>query len=267
LVVGGPANIPASPEQFERLLPFVALTLTAGPCLAGLLLTGLASGRAGLTELLSRLRRWRMDPRWYAVALLTAPLIMTAIFLTLSLFSREFLPPILTARKTMPPLALAIVTGLAGGFCEELGWTGFAIPRLRRRHSVLATGLIVGVLWGIWHFPVNVWGSAGLSGGVALPVFVPLYLLAGAAQLTAFRVLMVWVYDRTESLFVATLMHAALIFSTVQTVLTPATRGWGFLVWFVLSAGVLWILVGVVALVNGRRLSRPPTGIGGATTR
>ena len=38
-------------------------------------------------------------------------------------------------------------------FFEELGWTGFAVPELRKRYGILTTGLIVGLLWGVWHVP------------------------------------------------------------------------------------------------------------------
>lgn len=54
LVIGGPSGIPGTPEQFERLLPFVIPALLGGPSVAGLLLTGLVYGRAGFRELLSR---------------------------------------------------------------------------------------------------------------------------------------------------------------------------------------------------------------------
>jgi membrane protease YdiL (CAAX protease family) len=36
---------------------------------------------------------------------------------------------------------------------EELGWRGFALPRLLAERSALAASLIVGVLWGVWHLP------------------------------------------------------------------------------------------------------------------
>ena len=59
LVIGGPGGIPGTPEQFKRLLFFVALAMMHGPSLAGILLTGLISGRAGLRELIFRLLKWR----------------------------------------------------------------------------------------------------------------------------------------------------------------------------------------------------------------
>ena len=59
---------------------------------------------------------------------------------------------------------MGIAVGLGAGIFEEMGWTGFAIPRLRLRYGVLSTGLIVGVLWGAWHFFVNFWASGVTSG-------------------------------------------------------------------------------------------------------
>ena len=56
---------------------------------------------------------------------------------------------------------MGTAVGLAAGIFEELGWTGFAVPTLlgRPRYGVLGTGLIVGVLWGAWHLPINFWAS------------------------------------------------------------------------------------------------------------
>jgi membrane protease YdiL (CAAX protease family) len=129
------------------------LATLAGPSFAGIVLTGFIEGSAGLRELGSRFVRWRVGARWYAVALLTAPLLMMAVLLVLSLTSSEFLPLILTTDDRGALLLSGIIGGLAVGIFEELGWTGFAVPRLRRRHGVLGTGLIAGLLWGAWHFP------------------------------------------------------------------------------------------------------------------
>ncbi len=91
LIIGGPGALLgtgvglASPA--DLLGPFAVLAWLAGespPALAGILVTGIISGRAGLRDLRSRLFRWRVSVRWYAVALLTAPLLMTAILFALS---------------------------------------------------------------------------------------------------------------------------------------------------------------------------------------
>src|SRR5215204_5622442 len=85
IVVGGPGGIPGTKEQLETLLPIALLAMFAGPPVAGVLLTGLLYGRAGFRDLLTRMRRWRVGARWYAVALLLAPLLFTAVPIALSL--------------------------------------------------------------------------------------------------------------------------------------------------------------------------------------
>jgi len=144
LIVVGPGGIPANAEQLGLLLPFVVLALTIGPSVAGILLTGLVDGGPGLREFLARLRRWRVDARWYAVALLTPPLLATATLFALALTSPVFLPGIFASDDKASLLLSGIIAGLVGGLFEEPGWTGFAVPKLRQRYGVFTTGLIVG---------------------------------------------------------------------------------------------------------------------------
>src|SRR5918993_5582640 len=174
LVVGlGPGGFSATPQQFQEDVPYAVPAMILGPGLAGILLTAFLYGRAGLREFRSRLLKWRVGARWYAVALLTAPLVFTAILLALSLRSREFLPLIFTSDEKAALLLMGIVGGLVVGFFEELGWTGFAIPTLMRlRYGVLGTGLIVGVLWGAWHLLVAFWSSSTASGEPVLVSFL-----------------------------------------------------------------------------------------------
>jgi uncharacterized protein len=162
----GPAGIVSTKYNPLVLAQFVYVAALAGPCVAGILMTGFVDGRAGLRELLSRMCRWRVGGRWYAVALLTAPMVTTAILFTLSPISPEFLPTIVTTKDKAGLLLSGIVLGLVVCFFEELGWTGFAAPALRKRYGILATGLIMGLLWGAWHLPLFS-GSASASG--ALP--------------------------------------------------------------------------------------------------
>jgi len=245
LIVVGPGGIPVTTEQLEVL----GLAMLLGPSVAGILLTGLASGRVGLRELLSRLLRWRVGARWYAVALLTAPLSTAAVLLALSLLSPEFLPAIFTSDDKATLLLTGIAAGLMVGFFEELGWTGFAVPQMRLRYGVLTTGLIVGLLWGAWHF-ILFWESGSFSGALSLA------LLLGRlfSWLPAYRVLMVWVYDCTGSLLVAILMHVSLVASTV--IVEPPLTGGGLLTYILVRAAVLWVVVAAVAVANGGQLSR-----------
>jgi membrane protease YdiL (CAAX protease family) len=109
---------------------------------------------------------------------------------------------------------LGVVGAIVGGVFEELGWTGFATPTLLRRirYGGLGTGLIVGVLWGVAHLPLYYWGSGDLSGELSLALLLPAQILG---WFLPYRVLMVWAYQRTESLLVAMLMHVSLTASQV----------------------------------------------------
>jgi len=249
LMVIGPGGILGTKEVSEGLMPFVYLATLLGPSLAGILLTGLVDGRAGFRELLSRLLRWRVGARWYAVALLTAPLLITATLFALSLTSPVFLPIIVTTDDKASLLLTGIVMGLVVGFFEELGWTGFAVPRLRLRYGVLTTGLIVGLLWGAWHFPLFL-GSVSSSGALPPALYLSVLLFS---FLPAYRVLMVWVYDRTGSLLVAMLMHAPLAAS--QLILIPsAISGVQVVTYDLVFAAALWVFVAAVAVANGGQL-------------
>jgi hypothetical protein len=90
----GPGGFSATPQQLQAAVPYAVPAMHAGPGIAGLLLTGVLSGRAGFRALLTRLLRWRFGARWYAIALLTAPLLIMAVFLALSLISPMFHPRI-----------------------------------------------------------------------------------------------------------------------------------------------------------------------------
>jgi membrane protease YdiL (CAAX protease family) len=247
LMVIGPGGILGTKEVSEGLMPFVYLATLLGPSLAGILLTGLVDGRAGFRELLSRLLRWRVGARWYAVALLTAPLLITATLFVLSLTSPVFLPVIVTTDDKVSLLLTGIVMGLVVGFFEELGWTGFAVPRLRLRYGGLTTGLIVGLLWGAWHFPLFS-GSVSSSGALPPALYLSVLLFS---FLPAYRVLMVWVYDRTGSLLVAMLMHAPLAAS--QLILIPlAISGVQVVTYDLVFAAALWVFVAAVAVAQRR---------------
>ena len=253
IVAGGPSGISPNSEPSEMQTTLLYPALIVGPSVAGILLTALLFGREGFRDLGSRLLNWRVGARWYAVALLTAPLSVTSALLALSLTSSEFVPSILTTTDKASLLLIGIFAGLMVSIFEELGWTGFAIRRMRLRYGVLGTGLIVGLLWGAWHFPPFFWGSGVASEALPLAIFLPVLLFT---WLPAFRVLIVWVYDRTESLLVAMLMHVSLVAS--NAILVPLVTGVALVTFDLVWAAVLWVVVGAVALANGGHLSRQP---------
>ncbi len=251
---GGPAGFPRSKEEFERLLPFFIPMVLAGPSLSCLLLTALIDGRAGFRQLFSRLSKWRLGFGWYTIALMIGPGVLAAVLLALSLFNPVFVPGIMARSGKAPLLIMGIVAGLTVGMLEELGWTGFAIPRLRQRYGLFATGLIVGMLWGLWHVFLNViWVKDAYTGGMPAAIFLTARGLSDViGVLPAFRVLMAWVYDRTGSLLLAMLMHAALTAATI--IFEPSGISGGNLLVYDLASGLtMWAAVALLAILVGNK--------------
>lgn len=245
-LVVGPGGFPATEMQIPLLLPFVFLAMLLGPSLTGLLLTGIVDGRDGLRGYFSRLGRWRVGLRWYG-ALLITPLLLFAVLAMLSRFSPAFVPGILAAKDKAALLGFAAMGGLGAGFFEEMGWTGFATPKLLARHGILAAGLLLGVIHSLWHFLPDVWGGVAPYGAFYISHFL-LWVVA----LTAYRVLMTWVYSRTGSLLLGMLMHAS--FTGGQALIEPAgVSARDNILWYACFAAGLWLVVAVVAIAGGFR--------------
>ena len=244
LLIIGPGGIPSEAKQAEIMLVFSYIAMLAGPALAGILLTGIIDGRAGLREFASRLLKWRVGAGWYAAALLTAPFLILAVLLALIQISPDFIPRFYTENDKAALLQFSFVAGLLVGVFEELGWTGFVVPRIMARYGVVKTGLVVGFLYGAWNFLVVFWMSTvtGTAGTVPMIIFIPITLFT---WLPTYRVLMVWVYDHTKSLLVAMLMHTSLI--TFWTALTPMIiTGMSLVTYYLLFTAATWIVIAVV---------------------
>jgi membrane protease YdiL (CAAX protease family) len=258
----GFGGFPGTAEDFRVLLPLVVIAMVAGPSVAGVAATALFLGKPGLQDLWRRFRKWHVDTRWYAAALLIAPLVVFGVLMVLSLMSPVFRPGLLTASDPPTHLVLGLVTGIAAGLFEELGWTGFAIPRLRLRYGVAVTGLIVGLAWGAWHLLVVWWGSADTSGSLSMAVYLPAMAFS---FLVPYRVLMVWVYDRTDSLLLAMCMHASLT-ASVRIFDPVPISGWSIVLYNLLLGAALWAVVAAVAIAFPGAFGRS-TAPGGSAAR
>lgn len=261
LLVMLPSGFPG-PSEFGSGAFWIAIAaLMAGPSLAGPILTLAVGGRSGLREYAGRMRKWRVGGRWYAFAVLTIIAWAGIAIFALSMVFHQLTPPIATGGDWVGILIAGLGIGLFGGTLEEMGWTGFAMPQLRRTYSALSTGLIMGFLWGVWHLPITFWASGDSSGTLSWTLFlVPaaFYL----AALPAYRILMVWVHDHTGSIFVSILMHAALIFSTLY-VFAPTSPALipGVAYNLTLGAG-MWAVVAVIWLRGLHGVAPMPRPVG-----
>lgn len=217
----------------------IFVTMLLGPSVAGLAMTAFLDGRAGFMRIGRSLTQWRIGARWYGVALLLMPLVLFNVLWILSAWvDAEFSPGFQWQ---------LFAIGLVAGSFEEVGWTGFATPRLLARQQPFMTGLSLGLIWALWHGLVDFRQNFSILGIAWLWQFAVLYV----ATLTAYRVLMTWVYANTQSLLLAILMHAS--YTGWLFVLYPVTSFEQGLVWQTALAIALWVLVGAVRVWLMRR--------------
>jgi CAAX protease family protein len=222
--------------------PFLVLYILANimPSLVGILLTALFLGKSGLGELFRRLGQVRNPPIWYAVVLL-----LPTVLLFIAIGVNTLLSGATIAYAWSGFISALVLGGFFAGLGEELGWRGFALPRMQARQQAFAASLLLGVLWGLWHLP------EALAMGTS-PVSFILFVL----ELIAYSVLFTWVYNNTRgSLFLMVLFHAALLTAALMF-LVPQKD----VVVYILYDFLLWVVVTIVVVREGAaRLSRSST--------
>jgi membrane protease YdiL (CAAX protease family) len=218
--------------KLAGILMFPVMLL--GPSVTAIVLTRLLDGRAGLGELFVRMRRISFALAWHAMLLVPPALVFTVL---LSL--KTFVSPTYAPNHFLPGLGF----GLLAGFVEEIGWMGYAFPRMRAYWSPFTSAALLGVLWGAWHLPViDYLGAATPHGAYLLPFF-----LAFTAAMTAMRELIAFIYTRTNSVLLAQLMHASS--TSALAVLSPAgVSAAQEVAWYVVYGAVLWAVVAIVML-------------------
>jgi membrane protease YdiL (CAAX protease family) len=239
------------------VLPFktpfpVALTLGWGFIFVSLLMTGLTLGKGEMVKLFKRYFIWRVDWKWWMVALLLLPALRFAAVLVTSWLTRvptDFTHPLIHDVVPLDAPLLALVVPwilfeiLTNG--EEIGWRGYVLPRLQATYNALVSSLIVGVIWSVWHLP-KFFGT-GLSGERSFFWFTVAHL--------ALAVLYTWLYNNSRgSLLLVVLFHA-----------TANTAGMFLPVQFAIPGGivqnveiVLYVIAAVVVIkfAGAAQLSR-----------
>jgi membrane protease YdiL (CAAX protease family) len=182
------------------------------PSLAALWLTARADGNQGVRALLRRVLQWRVGARWYLFAIsyiaaikLAVALLHRAITGSWPHFGHE-LPGVIL-------VAIVISTPFQAG--EEVGWRGYALPRLVARFGLARASILLGLIWACWHLPQFFVREADTY-GQSFSVYV--------LQVTALSVAIAWLWARTNgSLLLPMLMHAAV--NNSKDIVPSATLG------------------------------------------
>ncbi|BFP39420.1 hypothetical protein FGF1_02650 [Flavobacteriaceae bacterium GF1] len=188
-----------------------------GPTIAAILLSYRETGKRGVGELLKKIRITKVPLKYYLFALFVF-LALGCISLGLYTIFNGQLPNMSVVLEGMglgndqiilaivlSPVFFLINTLIGGPIAEEFGWRGFAQPGLQKKFSPLKTGLIIGLVWSLWHLPLFVFLPKAVG---QMPIFAYIPLMTGVG------VIFSWLYNRTKgSMFLAILLHGGLNFA------------------------------------------------------
>jgi uncharacterized protein len=205
-----------------------------GPFVAATIMTAVVSGRSGFREFFSRLVRWHVGVKAYAIVFLTPIRIcLIAVGITLCFTSP---PSTLSIEKLREVPERLLFIFLFIGLGEEPGWRGFALPQLQTRYSPLVASLILAPVWALWHLPL-------VGNEFPWPIVIAFLLsLFGATFM------LTWLFNRSNgSVFLPMLFHA-----TVNTVgaglIFPLFSGAALItLWYIY--GVIWLCLGLATLL------------------
>lgn len=207
---------------------------TFAPALVALALTERAEGRVATRALLNRVFEWRVSMRWYVFAIGYFPAIKLSAALTHRVVTGAW-PRFGFEAWYIIPAAILVSTWVQAG--EEIGWRGYALPRLSDRFGLALASVLLGIVWASWHLPLFFVEATSTSGQS-----FPLYVL----QVTAVSVAAAWLYWRTGgSLLLVMLLHAAvnntrdIVPSAVPGATNPFALSTSLVGW--LTAAFLWI--------------------------
>jgi membrane protease YdiL (CAAX protease family) len=207
------------------------------PSLVAVLLTAKREGKPGVKALLSRLGEWHVGLRWYAFALFY----MAAIKIAVALIYRAATGgwPTFGSGYGIGIVVTSIVAAIFGGpLGEDIGWRGYAIPRLADGMGKARASVVLGFIWACWHLPVFFIPGMDQS-GQSLPVYV--------LQVTALSVAMAWLYWHARgSLLLAVLMHTAI--NQSKDIVPSRVTGGTTNPWELSHSPVAWLTVLLLGL-------------------
>jgi membrane protease YdiL (CAAX protease family) len=219
----------------------------SGPSITAVILSAVLGGGA-LHRLLDGFSLGRASARWVVVALVL-PLAMIAVAIAASVLAFGAPAPVITiALVGVLAREFVRVLFLGGPLGEELGWRGFALPRLQARHTAYRASLVLGLVWGLWHIPLYFVPGTGqfetVSGGTD-PAFA---ISAFVVWTIGLSILFTWLFNETRgSLIVVILFHTSINLAAFVPAAVGSTGAASFL-----YAIVTWIVALVVVSRFGR---------------
>jgi membrane protease YdiL (CAAX protease family) len=240
------------------LLPAgLALASALSASIAGIVMTAVEDGRDGLKLMLRRLLIWRVGIGYWLFSLLfLVPVVLLSAPLN-GLFGGDS-PSYDGLSLSLDFLPLFIGFFIVAGLGQELGWTGFLIPRLQARFSALTSCVFRAILAGIWHLPLLVYAGSQHPAFSDFPyggwIAAEGYLVTIGALLLMFllpwSILFTWIFNNTGgSLLLVAVLHGSEIWVAywmLRTGISPSNLDnyWAYGALLVLIAAVIVLATG-----------------------
>jgi membrane protease YdiL (CAAX protease family) len=211
-----------------------------GPLVAGIIMTAIVSGRSGLREFFSRLVRWRVGAKWYAIIFATPiVLCLLSVAIVLCFAPRSQISALTIERiRELPERFLFILLFI--GLGEEPGWRGFALPQLQTKHSPLIASVLLAPIWALWHLPL-------IGNEFPRPIVAPFVVSVFGATF-----MLTWLFNRTKGSVLLPMLFHAMINTVGAGLIFPLFSGGTLiLLWWIYS--LLWLCTGLSLLLFDQR--------------
>jgi membrane protease YdiL (CAAX protease family) len=217
----------------------LVLLAALGPMVTGIAFTYLTRDKEGRWDYWKRIIDFKRIPaRWYLVILLFVP-ILNGLAALLDVLTggtgAAWGEAALNVFTNPSSIILSILFASLFPFIEELGWRGYLLDRLQEKYSALASSLILGILWSLWHLPTFfIRDSYQASLGIGTPAFWLFF--AGIIPLNfAFT----WIYNNTNrSTLAVILFHSMVNFTGELLTLSERADTYSIMLWFVVAISI-----------------------------
>jgi len=210
------------------------------PGIVAIILTIFLTGKQGVSVLFRPLKIVRVHFGWYLFALFFQPILFYISRLIDTLFGNTYkvTSPLTNVSIEAPFVFIilgVIISAIPGAFMEELGWRGFALPRLQIRNNALFSSIILGLIWGVWHIPSKIYFGETNA----------LIIFQSVLNFIPVTILFTWIFNNTKgSLLLVTLYHASVQYTNNFLGVIP-TQTANYLIWLIAA-----IVIAVTGTIN-----------------
>lgn len=230
-------------NSWKNYKTMLGLLGSLGPSISALIMTHLLKGKNGVIALLKNVLKWRVNIIWWLLAMYSWWLLcsLLATILNLSEFNKiaiNFLTSLINIPALIFMLQLPLLIGMFG---EEVGWRGYALPKLLDKYNPIIASLILAIPWIFWHTPLVVFQE--WRGDASLTHFFLNYFLL----IIPLTLIFTWFFQKTKgSLLLIILLHKSfnLTFNAFKIALgldersAELLRNWSIIVLWLIACGI-----------------------------